>query len=1073
MKYGITFLCLLYSLFVSAQNGIEIFSQGRYIHDFFISGNKAYLTTAGTGLVIFNLDSGTYQKLNLSNTPVYGGGGNSLQVLNDDTMLVVGMDNSWLVANGYWQKLYAEDFSNITSIIAADGTLFNSRYNNGQITCQRLVNGVWQDQNNTDIFTPSGIYANDFNELYSENYRYVNGDWEYFPEPTAPVGTYNVDYRTYLFDSQKNPWIVLENEDSTQNTLLGYNGQSWINYTIPFHSSYIKATGIVNDSLGNTILYIIASGNGMYENNMYRWNVNTGVVDFIPDLYFITAQNYGSNGNVFTYNGVVYAASLNSFMKSYDGINFVDIPYGNTCVRDFLIAQTVDRKDSFYIVGGDNNIYVTDTTFSYCQLLDTSSVFFDYMTRVLFKDKNDDVWLMRSNGTYIQGLTRDTIINIPQSISNMVNQDNRVVDFQIFGDTVYLCIGSSPTVLAYKLLPDGSILQGVGAFYKEMDNYGYLWADYHDLDNINTHVLIRSKGENQTDVVRTWNCDPYYCQGSHHMAKDKQGNIWGQIPDSLILFQGNEQLTETAWPLPHNVSNENHLFMVVDSNEILLNSFESMQYYKNGIWNIYDARFSSYNGFAYSFHDGRFLFITETAGLLKYNLNGSFFTNGNKLSGTLYGDINASGSLDNNDAYFDNTLVTVNNEQIQTNSIGRYLADVPNGTYVIKPPFIQYYTAAPDSYTVAANGSNFDTLHFAYSAPTPVNDLEVHITPMPFPLGYTGNIYTSVKNNGTAPVNATLTIEYDTALGITYATPQTNSQQPGVAIVQYNNLYPNEIVNGEIHFQMPILFPDGDSSLRFVATIAPLAGDTTPANNVDSITEYPVSSYDPNDKLVSPAGLGIYNTIDTNQELTYTIRFQNTGTYKAINIMLADTLSSKLDVSTFHYIGSSATCTYAIKNHVLTVNFKNINLPHAEENEPGSHGYFKFKIKPVDAIAYGDSITNKAYIYFDFNEAIITNETEVTFGPVVYANNPNFNPSETITVFPQPFTNTLNFHVNNAVSLPATAQLYDINGKVVAEKAIATATESLQTGNLAVGTYTLRIVDSQKQRFSTNCIKVK
>lgn len=42
--------------------------------------------------------------------------------------------------------------------------------------------------------------------------------------------------------------------------------------------------------------------------------------------------------------------------------------------------------------------------------------------------------------------------------------------------------------------------------------------------------------------------------------------------------------------------------------------------------------------------------------------------------------------------------------------------------------------------------------------------------------------------------------------------------------------------------------------------------------------------------------------------------------------------------------------------------------------KPGSHGFAAFSVWPEKGLQIGDSISNKASIYFDFNEAIVTNE---------------------------------------------------------------------------------------------------
>jgi hypothetical protein len=59
------------------------------------------------------------------------------------------------------------------------------------------------------------------------------------------------------------------------------------------------------------------------------------------------------------------------------------------------------------------------------------------------------------------------------------------------------------------------------------------------------------------------------------------------------------------------------------------------------------------------------------------------------------------------------------------------------------------------------------------------------------------------------------------------------------------------------------------------------SSDANPADNVASQTDSVVNSWDPNDILVSPAGVGPTGDIPMETEwLTYTIRFQPTGDHQ-------------------------------------------------------------------------------------------------------------------------------------------------------------------------------------------------
>ncbi|PLX07513.1 MAG: hypothetical protein C0596_11320 [Marinilabiliales bacterium] len=67
---------------------------------------------------------------------------------------------------------------------------------------------------------------------------------------------------------------------------------------------------------------------------------------------------------------------------------------------------------------------------------------------------------------------------------------------------------------------------------------------------------------------------------------------------------------------------------------------------------------------------------------------------------------------------------------------------------------------------------------------------------------------------------------------------------------------------------------------------------------------------DPNDKSVTPSGIGEQNYIADNTILEYKIRFQNIGTAPAENIYIYDTISPFLDLNSFNQLNSSHYCFY-------------------------------------------------------------------------------------------------------------------------------------------------------------------
>ncbi|WP_378410102.1 DUF7619 domain-containing protein [Rhodocytophaga aerolata] len=144
-----------------------------------------------------------------------------------------------------------------------------------------------------------------------------------------------------------------------------------------------------------------------------------------------------------------------------------------------------------------------------------------------------------------------------------------------------------------------------------------------------------------------------------------------------------------------------------------------------------------------------------------------------------------------------------------------------------------------------------------------------------------------------------------------------------------------------------------------------------------------LDSYDPNDKAVTPEGVGPEKIVRKETPLEYLIRFQNTGTDIAYKVVVVDTLDATLDIASLDIGASSHPFTYSITGMgapVLTWTFNNINLPDSTSNEPASHGYLRFRIRPKKDTPDGVKITNSAAIYFDYNSPVITNTVLSTTG---------------------------------------------------------------------------------------------
>ncbi len=155
-------------------------------------------------------------------------------------------------------------------------------------------------------------------------------------------------------------------------------------------------------------------------------------------------------------------------------------------------------------------------------------------------------------------------------------------------------------------------------------------------------------------------------------------------------------------------------------------------------------------------------------------------------------------------------------------------------------------------------------------------------------------------------------------------------------------------------------------------------------NNTLVWQEPVTSSWDPNEKQVSPKGYGPQGYIPNGTPLSYIIHFQNTGTARARNITVSDSLSTDLDLSTLSVLSSSSpVLVYQFPGNVVKFRFNDINLPDSASDPIGSIGYVAFTIVPNDGLAPNTRIANYAGIYFDYNPPVYTNSAVNTIEDTV------------------------------------------------------------------------------------------
>jgi uncharacterized repeat protein (TIGR01451 family) len=236
---------------------------------------------------------------------------------------------------------------------------------------------------------------------------------------------------------------------------------------------------------------------------------------------------------------------------------------------------------------------------------------------------------------------------------------------------------------------------------------------------------------------------------------------------------------------------------------------------------------------------------------------------------------------------------------------------------------------------------------------------------------------------------------------------------------------------------------------------------------VDTDCRENIGSFDPNDKQGFPVGYGEQHFIRPGTDIEYLIRFQNTGTDTAFTVTVRDTLSKFLDPTSIEPGAASHPYRYELYGGgILKFTFENILLPDSNTNEALSHGFVKFRAKQQAANTVGHTIENRAGIYFDFNEPVVTNtvfhtlaENFIVMEPVSSAT-PGTAPQPEILVYPNPFNETALFELKNVPANPLIFSLFDANGRLVRRAGFNQNKFQFERDGLPSGMYFFQIQSS-------------
>lgn len=427
-----------------------------------------------------------------------------------------------------------------------------------------------------------------------------------------------------------------------------------------------------------------------------------------------------------------------------------------------------------------------------------------------------------------------------------------------------------------------------------------------------------------------------------------------------------------------------------------------------------------------------------------------------EISGRVYYDMNKNCSLEGGEYTVANRVLIANpgNHVAITNLNGEYLFRLPDGTYTIEEANSLGNCSSPFSVTLDKNNRRpaavnfFDTLDINYDVKASLSISQVRpgfgfYVDLVFSNTISNQVFSNEKAWLVIPSSVKLekvNVPYTSSNDTIYFALDANYTKQGI----YLSFLANNVVLGQ--------------ELTMCTGIIGKQAENQLANNVACNTVTVVGSYDPNDKRMFLNNVEHSEDILLSDEtLDYVIRFQNTGTADAINIYVLDTISENLDLASFQLLTTSHTSnvTY-LGNRVFKFDFPNIHLPDSTTNELLSHGYIHYRIKQAKSNAPGTLISNTAYIYFDFNPAVVTNTT--TNRIHVQVAELNQLKKNNLSIFPNPVEDKLTIQSDETIQM---VRVMNLEGKTLQIIQVKDKSTTLDLNQLNSGVYILEIQTQQ------------
>ncbi|HEX9979115.1 MAG TPA: T9SS type A sorting domain-containing protein [Flavobacterium sp.] len=394
------------------------------------------------------------------------------------------------------------------------------------------------------------------------------------------------------------------------------------------------------------------------------------------------------------------------------------------------------------------------------------------------------------------------------------------------------------------------------------------------------------------------------------------------------------------------------------------------------------------------------------------------------------------------------------------NGSGSYSVPLPEGTHTLTPVMENpaYFQVSPESVSVSfpADISPFNQ-PFCISANGVHPDLEVIVVPMDAAVpGFEAAYKIIYRNKGNQVMAGTISLTFENdVMQMVSAAPEATASG-NMLTWNFSEMNPTNTREIDLlfHLNAPTDTPPAnlDDELTFTAQISADA-DEDPSDNTYELTDIVVGSFDPNDitclegDSITPEMVGDY--------VYYRVRFENTGTFPAQNIVVRNFIdTTKLNLASLVPINSGHNFSTRITGNKVEFIFENINLPFDDAN---NDGYILYKIRTNGNLVVGNSFSNEASIYFDYNFPV---ETVPAVTTVQALGVQDFNFADYFTLYPNPAANSLNIASADGISVK-TINIYNILGQVVLAIPDAQAVSVIDVSDLKNGQYFIKITSDK------------